>query len=195
MADEKITDFSEELVVDGYAFPDRASAGLARNELESIQYLSKKVNYNDNSQLLALYERLTEEGLFKTQVGIEYMRKLQRKLMKDKDIMEAGLKPIPVQNGGDDSPRPDRELATQRAKNRLAARETKKYKSYFAKSLLFNFILVAAIIIMFVITATSSNPNILNYESKLQDRYASWEEDLKTREAELNARERALQGK
>jgi hypothetical protein len=54
---------------------------------------------------------------------------------------------------------------------------------------------VAAIIIMFVITATSSNPNILNYESKLQDRYASWEEDLKTREAELNARERALQGK
>ncbi len=42
-----------------------------------------------------------------------------------------------------------------------------------------------------MITATSDNATILNYESKLIDRYEHWEEELKEREAKVREREEA----
>ena len=38
---------------------------------------------------------------------------------------------------------------------------------------------------MFFISKSSSNPTIIDYERKLQDKYASWESDLKEKEQEL----------
>ena len=38
---------------------------------------------------------------------------------------------------------------------------------------------------MFFISKSSSNPTIIDYERKLQDKYASWESDLREKEQEL----------
>ena len=48
-------------------------------------------------------------------------------------------------------------------------------------------------IFMFILANTSSNPNIINYERKIQDKYAKWAEELKDKENELRARENALE--
>ena len=56
-------------------------------------------------------------------------------------------------------------------------------------SIILNLLLVAAVIAMFVITLKSDHPNILNYERTLQDRYASWEQELTEREAVLREKE------
>ena len=46
--------------------------------------------------------------------------------------------------------------------------------------------LAVAIIIMFAIAASSSNPTILNYENQIIDKYSDWEKELDERERELD---------
>ena len=48
-------------------------------------------------------------------------------------------------------------------------------------------------IAMLIIAGVSDNPNILNYERVLQDRYAEWEMELNEREAKIREKERSLQ--
>ena len=45
---------------------------------------------------------------------------------------------------------------------------------------------------MFVITLTGNNPTILNYEQKLQNKYAGWEQELTERENAVREKEREL---
>lgn len=53
-------------------------------------------------------------------------------------------------------------------------------------------LLVAVIGGMFYILQTSDSPTILNYETKLVNKYATWEEKLDEREAKLKEKENAL---
>ena len=55
-----------------------------------------------------------------------------------------------------------------------------------------NLILIGAIIVMFVITLNGENPNILNYENALVNKYSAWEEELTERERVVREREKSL---
>ena len=59
-------------------------------------------------------------------------------------------------------------------------------------SVIINVMLTAAVIAMFYIAMTSDNPNILNYENNLQNKYAQWEQELTERENVLREKERNL---
>ncbi len=48
------------------------------------------------------------------------------------------------------------------------------------------------LIAMFVVALNADNPNILNYKSALENRYAEWEQELKEREAAVKLKEREL---
>ena len=48
------------------------------------------------------------------------------------------------------------------------------------------------VVAMFAITLTSKSPTIINYESRILDKYASWEQELTQREAEVSAKEAEL---
>lgn len=68
----------------------------------------------------------------------------------------------------------------------------KRYKKLSRLLLIACITMLLIIIGMFAINATSQNPTILNYEEKIVDKYASWEEELDAREQELNEREQKL---
>ncbi len=70
--------------------------------------------------------------------------------------------------------------------------ELKRYKKLSRLLLIACITMLIIIIGMFAINATSQNPTILNYEEKIVDKYASWEEELDAREQELNEREQKL---
>ena len=70
-----------------------------------------------------------------------------------------------------------------------------KYRNNFIRAMVLNIILVIVIIAMFVILKTSSNPNILNYEVTIQNRYAQWQQELQSEEESLKAREQELNNK
>ena len=68
------------------------------------------------------------------------------------------------------------------------------YKGRYHFTLVVTFVLSAIIVGMFAITYLSgNNTNIINYENQLINKYENWEEQLKEKEAELDARESALQ--
>ena len=55
-----------------------------------------------------------------------------------------------------------------------------------------NILLVLAVCAMFTIALNSENPNILNYERAVRDKYASWEQELTQREQTIREKEREL---
>ena len=59
-------------------------------------------------------------------------------------------------------------------------------------SILVNVILVILIGVMFYISTTGSTPTVLNYEKALQNRYATWEQELEQRESEIREKEKEL---
>ena len=63
-----------------------------------------------------------------------------------------------------------RELIQNQSELRTLKRERNMYKDRFTKSVILNIALVAAIIAMVIITLTSKNPNIINYETNLEDK-------------------------
>ena len=52
--------------------------------------------------------------------------------------------------------------------------------------------MVIVVIALFIITSTSDNPNIINYENALIDKYSSWESELNEKDKTLRAKEREL---
>ncbi len=77
-------------------------------------------------------------------------------------------------------------------KQRQAEKETRKRKSSLRMSLAVNFFLLLVAAGMVAIALLDSTPNIINYENKIQDKYAQWEMDLEEREAKVKEKEREL---
>ena len=67
------------------------------------------------------------------------------------------------------------------------------YRKKYEITLFISVILAISIIGMFIIASTSDSPTILNYENKLIDKYAEWEQELDEREAALNDREQMVE--
>ena len=59
-------------------------------------------------------------------------------------------------------------------------------------SLCVNAILVVCVVAMFAMTLTSDSPTIVDYQSKLLNRYASWEQELTEREKAVSEKEQDL---
>ena len=79
------------------------------------------------------------------------------------------------------------------ARVRIQPSQYRALRSKLRKSVILNVFLVLLVIVMFAITLTGKNPNILNYERALTDQYAGWEQELTEREAAVREKERALQ--
>ena len=59
-------------------------------------------------------------------------------------------------------------------------------------SIVLNIALTVAVIIMFWIAKNTEQPNILNYEEAITNRYAAWDQQLTEREAAVRQAEREL---
>ncbi len=182
----------EGFTVGGYTFATNQEAQAAIEEMDAIRYLTAKTDQKDIAQVYLLYNKIIEKELFKTPVGLDYLKKLQKYLYSNPNVPNDRIQPIPVRTDAQEVLDTKRASVSYKERNKALSREVSKFKTYFTRSLIINLTLLIIIIAMMVITATSSNPNILNYESALQDRYASWEENLKAREAVIKQREQEL---
>lgn len=178
MADNK------NLEVDGFEFSSRHDAIIAENELKGIEYLKKKTNMKNPRAVLSVYNKIVAEGLFHTPVGISFVRELQQFLIDNQEIDNNSILSIPVEplHAGISKKNMVDKVAQVFSNSRHAYRERLKV------ALVTNVVLVIVIIAMFVITTTSSNANILNYQEKLENKYAAWEQELTERENALNNR-------
>ncbi len=192
------------ITVSGFAFDNPKIGEEALKEQEAVEYVSKQLNFDDTKSLLALYNQMVSRRMFHTQVGISYLKSIQDYLLRS-DVDPATIEAIPiseeeilennekdVKNKGNGtaeskSSASDDLKAKQREKKLIAknSRLTKLSVAFIVISV----VLLLTVVGMFIIANTSDNPTVLNYEEVLQNKYASWEQDLERREEDLQRKE------
>lgn len=192
MAEEKE---NGKFMVGGYEFATKEEAQLAKDELNAIKYLSQKTNSKDPKQVYSLYNKIIERKLFSTHVGMNYLKNLQTFLYKSDEIPNDKIQPIPINAETQGEINIRRERSEFKSELRDMSVKVAKYKNNFTRVMIINVVLIIIIIAMFVILNTSSNPNIINYEVNIQNKYSQWQEQLQSQEESLNARENALNNK
>ena len=178
---------SRERTVDGYLFLTKEDAVAAQNEKDRIELLEKKINYHSYEQVKTVYEKAVRERVFKTPIGYAFLKKMQGAL-KEKNVENEEIIPIPFYINF--LPKVREKTAPARA--RIDVKEEEKKRRTLAISISVNIALIVAVIAMFYITLNSDNPNILNYETAILNKYSSWEQDLEERESVVREKEREL---
>ena len=175
----------EQWAVEGYQFESEKDTKQAKADLLKIQKLEDKMDYRNPHVVFMVYKKSIESDLFKTPIGYDYLKKLQ-KIVKDSPLIKDEIPNIPVSSlNGYTTPLP--------TANSYRLTPVKKTQQKSNKALwIVNIALAALVVLMFYITATSSNPNIINYERAIQNRYAAWEEELESREQAVRAKEKEL---
>ncbi|MCI9571715.1 hypothetical protein [uncultured Acetatifactor sp.] len=179
------------LAVGGFLFFTEKDAGLARAEEQRIAYLEERIDYSSPESIRYIYEKTIHERLFRTPVGLRYLERLRGFLLSRPEIDPATVMEIPLYVTFDGELREH----TSPARSRVAPskkRDRDKEKERFTLSVILNVMLALAIVAMFVISFVSDQPNILNYERAITDKYASWEQELNQREQTIRDKEREL---
>lgn len=179
-------------VVDGFQFGTDKDAQLAMGEQLRIERLEKKIDYQNPNMLYAVYKKAINNRVFKTPVGYEFLKKIQ-KILKEESAIKEEIPDIPVY--GVYSLRESTNPAVEKIKaSRKKPKVKPKQKEFFTKrtSIYINIALLVLVIAMFLISMTGSNPTILNYEKVIQNRYSQWEQELSQRESVIREKEKEL---
>ncbi len=173
------------IVVEGYSFTDENMAKQARTEAEGVRYVKARTDMSKPDQVFNVYHKLLQQRMFQTPVGYAYLKELQEYLKTIPGIRNEEIRPIPI---ADHLVVSDTRGISDRWSRRLDKEQNKLRMSMVA-----NFAFVVSILLMFLITATSGQTTILNYEKKIQDRYAQWEQQLTQREKAIREEEQELE--
>lgn len=177
----------EKRLTGGFLFQTEKDAKLAEVERKKIAYLESKLDYSRPEDILYIYDKTVKEKVFSTPVGMMYLKQLQEFLLSQDRIDPASVTAIPLNNIYQEQSKAVKEKVQSRQEKEIEAK-----KSQLTISILLNIALAIAMIAMFVISLNSDNPNIINYERSITNRYAAWEQELTERENVIREREREL---
>ena len=178
-------------VTDGFSFDTDKDADMAALERRKIDYLESRMDYSDPEAILRIYNQAIHDRIFKTPIGILYLKQIQEYLLQQESIDDKDIVPIPIYQSFSNRMREERNPAKTRVKPSEAEKE--KRKAAFSISVILNILLGLAIVAMFIITLNAEQPNVLNYERVITNRYAEWEQQLTQREQAVRDKERELQ--
>ncbi len=175
MADEKVTAL-------GYEFACLDDAILAQSEIKKIDYLKAHLDRGDADTVKALYDKAIDEKFFKTPVGIGFLTEMREYLIETLDYSEDEVRSIPLYMFYD---------TTGKAPKTKEVKK-KEHAGILFTSIVLNIALIVAVIIMFWIATHTEQPNILNYETVITNKYATWDQELTERERAVREAEREL---
>lgn len=178
--------------VDGFLFSDEDSYQAAQKEAKAVEYLKKQMSGKDGKSILKIYNQLLEQNIFHTQVGYTFLHDINIALHRQTKIADSVISPIKVDPIVKKEVAPAPEKQEEKPPKVIvktigggSAKQNKYLKIVVA-------VLVLVIVGMFAITLTSQTPTILDYETKLQNKYAAWEQQLTEREALIKQKEAQL---
>lgn len=192
------------ITVSGFAFDNPKIGEEALKEQEAVEYVSKQLNFDDTKSLLALYNQMVSRRMFHTQVGISYLKSIQDYLLRsdvdpatieaipisEEEILESNEKDVKDKGNGtaESKSSASDDLKVKQREKKLIAKNSRLTKMSVA-FIVISVVLLLTVVGMFIIANTSDNPTVLNYEEVLQNKYASWEQDLERREEDLQRKE------
>lgn len=179
--------------VAGFRFETEEEYENAKREEQGIRYMKSRIDFQHPRKVLEIYTKLVEENVFTSPLGQYFLKDLQEYLLAQHSLDQNSIPPVPVsQDVVVEEVTFVKDEKQVRKKKTLSVTRELNYKRRYHAALAVNVILALAIIAMLAIAHTSGSVTILNYENKLIDRYASWEQELTQREQEVKAREAAL---
>lgn len=191
--------------IDGFLFEDEATAELAKNELEGIRFIKERTALDNAEVVLKLYNKLLEQKLFVTPVGIRFMVELQNVLLNSTFVAREEILPIEVSSmvlnkeltsGETETTKKGLVANVKKAAKKVDDKVEGNYKKPFYVALFFAIVFAVSVMGMFVITKVSANNiNIINYRNEILNEYSTWEQELQEKEAELKAREAELESR
>ena len=176
---------------EGYSFYTEKDAALAENERRKIEYLEARLDYNQPESILRIYKKAIDDRVFKSPVGLLFLKNLQMYLLNQPEINHEDVDVIPLYVSFEGE---FREVPNP-ARDRVKPEEPKPKKKSVALpvSIILNIGLAAAVVAMFAVALNADQPNILNYEKAIQNKYATWEQELTEREQVVREKELELQ--
>lgn len=161
----------------GFEFQNEEEYITAKKELEYINKINGNIKTAKPEQLLEIYNKIVNDKMFRTPVGMEYLRNIQISLVKNKQIDKNMIQSIPaiVYNSGIKSVKEDKRFI--------------KYKDLYTKMIIVNVALVLIIIVMFVISHNSKKFDEDYYRESIENEYIDWEQSIKERESIVKEKE------
>ncbi len=195
-------------VLDGFFFEKEEIFEIAKKEDQAVKLLASKLRAATPEQVLKIYNQAIDQNLFRTPVGLFFLRRLQEYLRGQKNLDTTTMHPIFIGNLGETHQEQRLRLEKERKETDyklkvLVELDRKGYRRKFHIALYFCVVFLVMIAGMFMINHLSKdNINIVNYENQIIDKYEDWqisleaqEQALKEREAELAKKEQELKNK
>ena len=135
------------------------------------------------------------QELFHTPIGYAYLKELQDYLKGLPGVDASEIPGIPVKDMGLDldhvaGKEKSGEHRNENADKNSEEKQETKLQKRCRILLSVNIVLIIIVIAMFAISLTSGSTTILNYETKIINKYEEWEQELDEREAALHALEK-----
>lgn len=175
-----------------FTFDTIEEAKVAEKEAKAIAYITSQMKSDDPEAVLALYCQILEKDLFHTKLGLSFLQELYQDLLKRKELDGKHIPPVIKVEQSQEKKSKSRSQIRGRKITSVTEKELKRYKKLTHILAAVCVTMTIIIVGMFVVNASSQHPTILNYEQKLLDKYAGWEEELNQREEELIKREQRL---
>ena len=189
--------------IGGYIFNDEESARKAAKELKTVEYILGQIKEADEKTVLQIYKKLLNQRLFSTEIGLGFLSQLRQNLIASglfaedevEDVYTIGEQELKEEsdNQGDDSSEKENNRVTSKSGNSPELKQIRKLKIINSVLIVISLTLLLCVIGMFYVSSTINSPTILNYEETITDQYSTWKQELDEREAELKAREKALE--
>ncbi len=179
--------------IDGFSFASPIEAEVAAKEAEGVKFIKEKADMNNPDMVLNIYNKMIQQKLFETAVGYSYMKELQEYLVSIPFINKDEIRPIPIAHPTlEESLRKRSRRSEEKPKENVQKEQqvvNVNYKTRYRLTRALSIIFAVCIVAMFVITATTNNTTILNYEQEIINRYEAWETELTQREEAVRAKE------
>lgn len=182
------------IIVDGFIFENEAMAELAKKEEEGIRFIKERTALDNPEVVRKLYNKLLEQEIFVTPVGMRFLMELQNILLASPQIAKEEI--LPIKMGKPELPEPEPTQPVKKVAKKIDNKVGGDYKKPFYVALFFAIVFGVSVIGMFLITELSGNNiNIINYRDEILNEYSSWEAELQEKEAELKEWERELESR
>lgn len=176
----------DDLVVGGYRFATVADAETARMEIKKVENLEQRLDYRKPQNVLMVYNRAVENQVFLTPIGLSYLQKMQKEMVKW-GVPADKIQPVPLRGTFSNK------TANSRSIRMSVAKRHPEYQGRFVTSVLINVVLVFLVAAMLMIAWNSETPNIVNYRQAVVNEYSEWEQELTRREQAVREAQRKLQ--
>ena len=190
--------------IGGYIFNDEESAKKAAKELKTVEYILGQIKEADEKTVLQIYNKLLKQRLFSTEIGLGFLSQLRQNLLASgmfaedevEDVYTIGEQELQSESdekGDDDSDAQEKNRVLSKSDTSPELKQIRKLKIINSVLIVVSLTLLLCVIGMFYVSSTINGPTILNYEETITDQYSTWKQELDEREAELKAREKALE--